>query len=62
MILAACLQLIMKYFEQVWNEGDTEILKHICSPALVFLDVASWPEPYVGPEAVKKVIEECGFP
>ena len=52
----------MKYFEQVWNEGDTEILKHICSPALIFLDVASWPEPYVGPEAVKKVIEECGFP
>lgn len=52
------MQLVMKYFEQVWNEGDTAMLKHICSPSLVFLDVASWPEPYVGPEAVIKVIEE----
>lgn len=51
-------QLIMKYYDQVWNEGDTAMLKHICSQSLVFLDVACWPEPYVGPDAVTKVIEE----
>lgn len=50
----------MKYYDQVWNEGDTAMLKHICSQSLVFLDVACWPEPYVGPDAVTKVIEECG--
>ena len=52
------VQVVRRWFEEVFNEENMETLAEIASEDLVVNDPCSWGEPYLGRERVQKVIEE----
>jgi hypothetical protein len=48
----------MRYFHDVWNEGDIEALGKLCSKEMVMYDPNLWHDPFFGQERVSKVIDE----
>jgi steroid delta-isomerase-like uncharacterized protein len=52
------VQIVRRYFENVWNEEDTAVMSQICSEDLILTDPCCWRDPFVGRDRVVKVIEE----
>jgi steroid delta-isomerase-like uncharacterized protein len=48
-------EIIRRYFEEVWNEGDISVLDEIIDPGFIN-HTPSTPEPIVGPDDLKPVV------
>lgn len=55
MILVHEVQVARRWFEEVFNEENMDVLADITAADIVVSDPCSWSEPYCGRERVQKV-------